>query len=68
MALSTSVDRVLGSAEKSSRRHNPRARSCVLPAAAVPIPAGGPVLIVDGDTIKTDGVTIRLLDIEAPRT
>ena len=40
----------------------------VLPAAADPIAAIGPVLLVDGDTIKIDGVTIRLLDIDTPET
>lgn len=37
-------------------------------AYAAPIPAQGPVLLVDGDTIKIDGITIRLLDIDTPET
>lgn len=32
------------------------------------IPANGPVIIVDGDTIKIDGTRVRLLDIDAPET
>lgn len=28
----------------------------------------GPVIIVDGDTLKVDGVTIRLLGIDTPET
>ncbi|RWN58453.1 thermonuclease family protein [Mesorhizobium sp.] len=36
--------------------------------AAEPIAARGAVIIIDGDTVRIDGVTIRLLDIDTPET
>jgi endonuclease YncB( thermonuclease family) len=38
------------------------------PVGAAPIVAVGPVIIVDGDTIKVDGVKIRILEIDTPET
>lgn len=37
-------------------------------AAANPVPARGPVIIIDGDTVDIDGTRIRLLDIDTPET
>jgi endonuclease YncB( thermonuclease family) len=36
--------------------------------AASSMVAEGPVIIVDGDTLKINGITIRLLDIDTPET